>query len=169
MCGREHLRAAGDLVHAREETTELRAQAVMIEQEGECCTCGRAGRRRFGMIRADAGEVDAGEVADRRFELGREQRVGGVDAWHEGQHARDPLTERPVVVGHDIQQRGLPLPHPIAPRNSSTLTPADFMFPIIVSESDSGSTIVSATATMSSSLTRSMCSMISSGVNCRPK
>ena len=47
--------------------------------------------------------------------------------------------------------------------------PGDFRLPMSVSDSDSGSTMVSATWAMSSSVTASMAAMISSGENWRPK
>ena|SRR5438445_8668342 len=59
--------------------------------------------------------------------------------------------------------------HATAARSVSVEMPGLLRFPRRVSESEDGSTIVVATAWMSSSVTASICRMISSGLNWRPK
>lgn len=59
--------------------------------------------------------------------------------------------------------------HATAARSMSVDTPGLFRLPSRVRESEAGSTMIWATCWMSSSVTASICAMISSGVNCRPK
>ena len=72
----------------------------------------------------------------------------------------------PVDLADDLE---IHVRYATASRKYSAVIPGSFTFPSIVSDSDSGSTIVRAAAWMSSRVTRSMCSMISSGLYWRPK